>query len=191
MKKLLLLVLSISLFILLTACGNNKNNDINSATVLNEKVKTEHTANVNQNDKTENIISADSDSIVYKNKKYGFSLIFPATWKDKYYVEETYNDPETNDRIGIYHKKTWERDKAGRLFTIDIYTPKEWETKGKILADAVGVQAKYENDKAVFAITYPTDVQYVDEHDDKELFEEYKQMDKDVYKIVQSFKIEN
>lgn len=35
---------------------------------------------------TENNVS--KDGIKYENGKYGFSLVFPTEWKDKYYIEE-------------------------------------------------------------------------------------------------------
>lgn len=64
---------------------------------------------------------------------------------------------------------------------------KNLEVKGNIIdTPAVGVQKIYENDKIVFGISLPTDVQYAP--DDTGLYSEYMKMEKDVVNIAETFK---
>jgi len=126
-----------------------------------------------------------STDIIYKSEKFGFSLSLPSDWKDNYYVKES------NDAVAIYHKGTWAKygDGAGRLFTITVFNPKnKWEKEGKELQDMVGMKKIFENDKEVFAVSYPTDVQSMSS--DAKLSQEYKQMEKDLAGIIMSFKLQ-
>ncbi len=122
--------------------------------------------------------------IIYKDQKYGFTFVFPSTWKDKYYVDYLY------DTVRIHHKATWQKNGEGTLFTIHVFKPKDkWNTEGKPLVDSIGMQKIYEDTNEAIGYSSPTDVQYI--IDDNKLRNEYEQMEKDVYNIVKSFKKNN
>lgn len=123
----------------------------------------------------------------YTNKQYGFSLIFPAKWQDQYIIKEA------GDTISVYNKElafTSPKRNMGRLFTINafsrpkIYLPSnEWETDGNTLGQTVTHKVIGESDRAVFTVTYPSDVQFTP---DKAA--DYSSMEKDVPAIIKSFK---
>lgn len=122
----------------------------------------------------------------YINKEYGFSLIFPGYWKDQYLVEDV-----DGNGVRIKHQPTWLKNGAGTIFQISSFDKssnywKSLDVKGNIIdTPAVGVQIIYENDKNVFGLSFPTDVQYFP--DDTKLYSEYTKMKKDTFKIVVTF----
>ena len=131
-----------------------------------------------------NIRQQSNNDIIYKDEKYGFTFVFPSTWRDKYYVDYLFNT------VRIHHKATWQKNGEGTLFTIHIFKPKDkWNTEGILLVDTVGMQKIYENANEAIGYSSPTDVQYIIE--DNKLRNEYAQMEKDVYNIVKSFKKNN
>lgn len=189
MKKLLVLLGAICIFMSLVACGNSNNKNISNTIGTNQQVKPDSNSNTVQQTKEENTIKTNEqiktvdDSIVYKNEKYGFSLTFPAAWKDKYRIAE--DNVNSCKSIGIFHKQTWAKTGAGYLFGIQIYSPKDnWQST----IDAIPSKKLFENDKKVILVTYPSDVQY--DMGDKKLAGEYQQMTKDINGIVKSFKVD-
>lgn len=160
MKKYILLLLLFFTVTLLSACSNSP---------------------VNPNKKPDTSSKTNESEITYKNDKYGFTMTLPSSWKDKYCVTEAEN------KIIIRHKDTFIKSKAGALFTITVFTPKDkWETEGKALQEAVGMQKLFEDDSTVYGFSTPTDVQYIP--NDKKLCDEYNLMESNVSTIIKSFK---
>lgn len=165
MKKFFLLITLAITVMIFASCGHNTSNS-------NKKKSSSNDSSQQTNA---------SEEITYKNDKYGFTLIFPGSWKDKYYVTEADN------QIVIRHKGTWLKDKAGALFTIVIFNPKsKWDAEGKALQEEIGMKKIFEDNSQVYGFYTPTDVQYIP--DDKKLSDEYKLMEDKVYDIIKSFK---
>lgn len=168
MKRIIVLVVSICIFSLLTACGGN-----NKAGVENPKVEQGQ------------VEKKSAGEILVKDANHKFSLTLPGSWEGKYHIIST---PEA---VAVYHKGTWEKvgDAMGRLFTVLVFSPEKWESEGKEITDAVGLRAKYEVEgKAVYAIIYPSDIQSISA--EQKLYEEYKEMEKDVPNVIRTLKVE-
>ena len=142
---------------------------------------------VNANNQKTNQDNNSITEYTYSNEEYGFSLVFPGYWKDQYIVENI-----NGVGVRIRHKPTWSKTGGGTLFQISVFdkTTDYWkslEIKGDIIdTPGVGMQIIYEDDKEVFAFSFPTDVQYIP--DDKELYNGYKRIDNDILEIVKTFK---
>jgi|GEM_PF-4252758 len=116
----------------------------------------------------------------YTNKQYGFSLKFPASWQDKYVIKEA------GDTISVYNKELLfspPEGYLGNLFTINAFPKNEWETDGKNLTKVVNLKVIGENDRVVFTVRHPSDVQF-----NPEKAAEYRSMEKDIPVIIKSFK---
>lgn len=122
------------------------------------------------------------NDLVYKNDKYSFSMTFPESWKGKYVIKDN------GDTVSVHNKKLAESTPDGffgTLFTIHIYSPKEkWKTEGMELADMTGMRKIAEDNKAIFAVRMPTDVQFDPQNGD-----EYRSMEKNVDSIIKTFTV--
>jgi hypothetical protein len=142
--------------------------------------------NASNQQTNQNSISSSAE-VTYTNEEYGFSLVLPGYWKDQFIVENV-----NGVGIRIRHKPTWSKTGGGTIFQISVFdkTSDHWkrlDVKGDIIdTPAVGMKIIYQDDKEVFAFSFPTDVQYIP--DDKELYNGYKRMDNDVLEIVKTFK---
>ncbi|MGE5328672.1 MAG: M56 family metallopeptidase [Deltaproteobacteria bacterium] len=124
------------------------------------------------------------NDLIYKNDKYGFSFTLPDSWRGKYIVKDN------GDTVSVHNKLLSESTPDGyfgTLFTIHVYSPKDkWKTEGMQLADVTGMRKIAEDDNAVFAVRMPTDVQF-----DPQNADEYRNMEKDVQAIINTFIINN
>lgn len=124
--------------------------------------------------------------ILYKNTGLGFSIVLPNYWKNKYYIESKRID-DTYYFINIEDKATMLKLGSSNIFSIAIFkTMNKWNTVGKSLRNAVGVKEIYNNGREVFALVYPSDVEY--SLNDKKLHDGYFRMSKDINKIIKTFK---
>jgi len=117
----------------------------------------------------------------YTNKQYGFSLIFPAKWQGKYVIKEA------DDIIAVYNRDLLFNSPEGyqgNLFTINAFSKSEWETDGKAMAEVVSLKVIGENDRVIFTVRHPSDVQF-----SPEKATEYRSMEKDIPAIIKTFKI--
>lgn len=154
MKKYCVLVILIFAFVTLTACGSRLESPPKS-----------------------------SEAIVYVNEQHSFSLTFPETWENKYFIEEQ------DEIVSVYHEGTWVEQKTGKLFDIYIFSREKWDSEGIELADIIGLRVINENDEVVFALGRPTDVQTSLNNND--LRDEYHNMENDVNEIINTFRITN
>ena len=171
MKKYFLAVALLVVLTTMSGCGTRAYKDIKNIGNENQQTNIES---------EKNVVGAD---ITYVNEKYGFSLVFPGYWQDQYNVEDVHGIG-----VGIHHKPTWLKNGAGTLFQITVFdkSKAEWNTQVKTAVETIGLQKIYENDKEVVGFSTPTDVQYIT--DDKMLNDEYIKMEKNVLKIVETFK---
>jgi hypothetical protein len=99
---------------------------------------------------------------MFKSDKFGFSLIFPETWKDKYRIEE-------NDRGIIVYFKPQEKVEAGygRLFTlINKNSPNLHEDSLDTICD----QRYFEAKGVTYVIGGPTDINFPENHAEFNVF---------------------
>jgi hypothetical protein len=89
----------------------------------------------------------------------------------------------------IYIQNIENRKKLGQsyIFMIAVFKSMDkWNDVGKSLSDVVGVKEIYNNGKEVFALVYPSDVEY--SIDNKKLHDEYNRMSNDINAIIRTFK---
>lgn len=127
------------------------------------------------------LVSCNTGKDMYTNAALGFSMEFPKEWSGKYLISED------GDSISVYHKEIKNAYDAGRLFGIDrldgivekeqaVDTP--WPTRFVMHA----------NDYTYIA-SFPSDVQHpIWEGGDRELSDDYLEMEKDIDRIIESIK---
>ncbi len=126
-----------------------------------------------------------SGPIVYENENLGFSLAFPADWKDRYVVQET------KSGVTVYTKKLYEHTKfkgMGRLFSIERRVGELISREDLSLASPVPVTFLLSGNGYTYYARKPSDVQYPMQ-EDKELSDDYIDMSSKKQEIFKSFKL--
>ncbi len=126
-----------------------------------------------------------SEPIIYKNENFGFSLVFPADWKDRYVVQET------KGGITIYSKRLYESTiykGMGHLFSIERHIGELISREDLSLASPVPVTYLLSGNGYTYYARSPSDVQYPMQ-EDKDLSDDYIDMNRKKAEILQSFKL--
>ncbi|WNR43840.1 hypothetical protein [Paenibacillus roseipurpureus] len=124
--------------------------------------------------------SSTTESMMYENKKYKFSLTLPSNWRDNYDVIEL-----KHEEIMAFRFIT--KVGKGELFRVEVWPKDQWETKGTELAQIIHISKIGELGDNVYAYDTPTDVQY-DPNNQKDK-EQYTLLARDVEQIKASFEV--
>ncbi|MNI59366.1 hypothetical protein D3C73_1145250 [compost metagenome] len=115
-------------------------------------------------------------SLTYTNKNLGFSLEIPASWEDKYSIEEIDNC------VAFLHTESNENSRAqGQLFAIIRYPgimTNEQAQNGAGMRSLV-----FTTDTYSYVLAYPSGVEYTDETE-----EDYLKMSADIAGILKTVK---
>lgn len=128
---------------------------------------------------TSTVPQADSSTayLTYTNVNLGFSLELPASWQDKYLIDESGNT------VSFLHKESVGKSGAqGALFAVirypDIMTNEEAQNGGGGMRSLV-----FTTDKYSYVLITPTGVEYTDETED-----DYLEMSEDIASIMKTVK---
>lgn len=119
-----------------------------------------------------------SQTIVYENSKYHFTLDIPRKWKEFCAVIEADNRITFSDK--------W-NGLAGQLFTVEVWSRAKWELEGAELMKLVHITKIGETRDTVYTFQTPSDVQHVQDDEGKK--QQYLSMFNDVESIRRSFKL--
>ena len=127
---------------------------------------------------TSTIAQVDSSTayLTYTNSKLGFSLELPASWQDKYLIDESGN------AVAFLHKESVKKSSAeGTLFTIIRYPGKMTSEQAQ---NGAGMRSLVlSTDDYSHVLAYPSGVEYTDETED-----DYLKMSEDIASILKTVK---
>lgn len=179
MRKLILGVLVILSFLIsIVGCSTKGTVSKDSRSLPNSATSS---ATVNQTQPTdtksrtiENLSSKAETE--YNSKKFGLSMIFPESWKDKYIVEED------DSGITVYFKpgEKAKDEYSGQLFSI----VKKTDDLPEWMYDTVG-ERYFKKDDVTFLIGGPTDVSFPPEHPE---FMTFSKMQQEIPEVLKTLK---
>ena len=165
----------ISMFLFL--CGCTKTNNVKET----DTISTSSTQIVNSNDNSPASKNQENENgTVYVNNNLGFSIAFPESWEDKYYIDEK------DDGIKVAFNTEVGRSRNIYFFYLGIYEGK-WEEN-----DSIGIVEKKVGEKngIIYFIRFPTQAAFeMRDPEEKAEAEVFIEMNKETEDIINSFKL--